>query len=54
MIPLWPSYPSSADSRTAEDIRFRITQLLLSHVSSITQKDQVLYQILICYNKFAI
>lgn len=41
MTPLWPTYPSSADSRAAEDVRFSITQLLLSHTTTIKSKDKV-------------
>lgn len=46
MIPLWETYPVSPDSRAAENIRFCITQLLLSHMSSISQKDKVYYLLL--------
>lgn len=40
MIPLWPSYPNSPDSRLAEETRHAITRLLLQHVNSISQRDK--------------
>lgn len=40
MVPLWSSYPVSPDSRAAENIRFAITQLLISRMSSISHKDK--------------